>query len=183
MEMLEEVKAKMRVKGIFHPTYSEIFEYAMRRALKMPDVRRSIPSSGEVPEALAAAAAPPPHEAPPAQRTAPSLDEVRKAPPPSTSESNTASASIPIPRAHRPHIPASTIRKLKAEAGSQCTYRSALNGKRCQERHGLQIEHCNPYAMGGGDEIENLTLLCPTHNRLRAIEQFGFIKVRHTQRE
>jgi len=58
----------------------------------------------------------------------------------------------------------------------QCAF-VARNGKRCLERHGLEIDHIRPFAVGGSNERENLRLLCPAHNRLMAIRYFGKEKV------
>ncbi len=73
----------------------------------------------------------------------------------------------------REHIPQGTRRELKTRAQNQCTYISAFNGRRCTQKHGLQIEHIIPWAKGGSSQPQNLTLLCPNHNHLRAIEEFG----------
>lgn len=40
-----------------------------------------------------------------------------------------------------------------------------VTGKRCSSRHALEINHMQPLALGGGDGISNLRLLCDAHNR------------------
>ena len=43
----------------------------------------------------------------------------------------------------------------------------------CQEKAYLEIDHIHPRALGGKTEINNLRLLCSTHNKLRAQETFS----------
>jgi 5-methylcytosine-specific restriction endonuclease McrA len=74
----------------------------------------------------------------------------------------------------RPYISIHIRRKLEP----QCSYVSPLTSKRCKETRRLQIEHIHPFALGGSSTKENLTYLCATHNRLRAIEVYGEKKMR-----
>ena len=41
------------------------------------------------------------------------------------------------------------------------------------ERRNLQIDHIQPFALGGGAEKENLRALCGKHNRYAAQKDFG----------
>jgi 5-methylcytosine-specific restriction endonuclease McrA len=54
----------------------------------------------------------------------------------------------------------------------QCRYISP-DGKRCSEKHGLEIDHIKPYATGGSRDISNLRLLCKSHNLYMAEKAFG----------
>lgn len=47
------------------------------------------------------------------------------------------------------------------------------DGRRCEERSGLEYDHVKPLALGGETTAENLRLLCRAHNQLRAREVFG----------
>ena len=51
--------------------------------------------------------------------------------------------------------------------GSQCTYVHHETKRRCASRHLLQIDHIQPFALGGRSEKENLRLLCAGHNQYR----------------
>ncbi|MEZ0391556.1 MAG: HNH endonuclease [Pseudobdellovibrionaceae bacterium] len=51
--------------------------------------------------------------------------------------------------------------------------------KQCQAQFYLQAEHIVPFAKGGTHELSNLELLCPAHNRLRAVQQFGIKKMKN----
>lgn len=48
-----------------------------------------------------------------------------------------------------------------------CTYVSPLTGKRCGSKHLIECDHIIPWSRGGGNEPENMRLLCKTHNQLR----------------
>ena len=37
----------------------------------------------------------------------------------------------------------------------------------------LQVDHIRPYALGGASSVENLRLLCPSHNLFMAEKVFG----------
>ena len=75
------------------------------------------------------------------------------------------------------YIPAETRDKVTIRDGSRCSY-VAPNGERCNCTHGLQMDHIDPYGMGGSNELENLRLLCGTHNRLAAEQAYGEDKIK-----
>ena len=80
----------------------------------------------------------------------------------------------PIPRpARRKYISVHKRRAVYQEAGNQCTFVSPLTGKRCESRHQLELEHIQPFAKNGSDDLENLTLLCKSHNLYNAVQHFG----------
>jgi HNH endonuclease len=80
---------------------------------------------------------------------------------------NTVSRSIPL----------KTKREVFKRDNRQCSYVSK-DGKRCSKRHNLEIDHIQPYALGGTNDLRNLRLLCKSHNLLQAEYTFGreFIK-------
>ena len=49
----------------------------------------------------------------------------------------------------------------------QCTYVHQTTKRRCSAKRLLQIDHIQPFALGGKTEKENLRLLCAGHNRYR----------------
>jgi len=59
---------------------------------------------------------------------------------------------------------------------NRCEFRDGE--RRCQSRENLQFDHIVPFAMGGSNTVENLQLLCPAHNRIKAIQDFGERKMR-----
>jgi 5-methylcytosine-specific restriction endonuclease McrA len=67
-------------------------------------------------------------------------------------------------------IKAALKRKIWKRDKARCQFISK-DGHRCEERHGLQLEHIKPYARGGPATEENLRLLCGAHNRWRSRAQ------------
>ena len=65
------------------------------------------------------------------------------------------------------HIPAITKRAIWKRDEGRCQYRSP-DGHQCNETHGLQLDHIQPYAQNGPSTQENLRLLCGAHNRWRS---------------
>jgi len=70
------------------------------------------------------------------------------------------------------YIPKSVAFAVRQRDQHKCTY-SSPDGKRCNESCGLQIDHIQPFALGGRNEVSNLRLLCPAHNQLCAEKVFG----------
>ena len=58
-----------------------------------------------------------------------------------------------------------------------CTYRDPLTGKVCGSNYKIQYEHRIPWAKGGLNTAENLTLHCSRHNGLMAAKVFGKKKI------
>ena len=70
-------------------------------------------------------------------------------------------------------IPAATRRCVWRRDAGACTFVDPETGQRCGSRHLLQIDHIQPFAMGGANSAENLRLLCSAHNRYRARRAVG----------
>ena len=62
-------------------------------------------------------------------------------------------------------------------SGHRCEFVSP-DGKRCEARLHLQVDHIIPVAKGGPNDLGNYQTLCPSHNRLRALDDFGREKMR-----
>jgi hypothetical protein len=56
--------------------------------------------------------------------------------------------------------------------GSCCTF-VASDGRRCDARAFLELDHIEPRARGGSDTLENLRVRCRAHNQLWAEQAFG----------
>jgi 5-methylcytosine-specific restriction endonuclease McrA len=70
------------------------------------------------------------------------------------------------------HIAAATRREVFARDGEQCTFLDS-EGRRCESRMRLELDHITPRALGGADDASNLRARCRPHNRLAAEEIFG----------
>src|SRR3712207_520738 len=78
---------------------------------------------------------------------------------------------VKVRRPRREHIPSQTRYAVWRRDASQCTYE--MNGKRCPCRRGLQIDHIQPVALGGTNELDNLRLVCRGHHRMYTERTFG----------
>ena len=73
----------------------------------------------------------------------------------------------PKPSARRTrHLPAATRRAVETRDGRRCTWLGP-DGTRCSATHDLQVDHVRPFSQGGSHALENLRLLCGTHNWFR----------------
>jgi len=72
----------------------------------------------------------------------------------------------------RAHIPNELRRQLLARDGASCTF-ICDDGQRCGAHAFLQIHHDQAWAKGGPDTLRNLRLVCASHNRLLAEQEFG----------
>ncbi|HUV37496.1 MAG TPA: HNH endonuclease signature motif containing protein, partial [Patescibacteria group bacterium] len=70
------------------------------------------------------------------------------------------------------HIPQSIRDEVLVRDGGRCAY-VGPDGKRCNEKNNLQIDHIIPYAKGGNNTPGNLRLLCFKHNQLEAEREYG----------
>jgi 5-methylcytosine-specific restriction endonuclease McrA len=70
------------------------------------------------------------------------------------------------------HIPATVRREVFARDGAQCTF-IAADGRRCSARALLELDHAEPWALGGPSTPANLRLRCRAHNQLAARQRFG----------
>jgi hypothetical protein len=77
----------------------------------------------------------------------------------------------PCPGERQP-IPAPVKRAVWERDGGRCTYVSP-DGRRCQSRWRLELDHVVPARLGGSATVANLRLRCRTHNTLHAEEVYG----------
>jgi len=67
-------------------------------------------------------------------------------------------------------LPVSVKRIVWRKAQGQCCYRH--NGRRCDSRFQLQIDHIISLAQGGTNALNNLQLLCRKHNQVKGFRSF-----------
>ena len=70
------------------------------------------------------------------------------------------------------NIPLKVRDEVFLRDGGKCTYIGS-DGRKCQSRWNLQIDHIVPFARGGDNSPGNLRLLCGKHNRLEAERVYG----------
>jgi 5-methylcytosine-specific restriction endonuclease McrA len=63
-------------------------------------------------------------------------------------------------------------RRVFERDGLRCTYVSP-DGRRCEARAFLELDHADPRALGGSDKEENLRVRCRAHNQLWAEQTYG----------
>lgn len=79
----------------------------------------------------------------------------------------------------RPYLSNKIKRALFKKAQYKCQYKNG-RGYACNSTYQLQIDHIFPKALGGGDQIENLRVLCRTHNQLHA-QKWGLTKTQEEE--
>jgi hypothetical protein len=84
------------------------------------------------------------------------------------SEAKPEAAAQPASR----YVTAEDRRAVYADSAQRCTYVSP-DGKRCDERAFLEIDHVHARGQGGGSGRANLRIYCRTHNRLHARRCYG----------
>ena len=68
-------------------------------------------------------------------------------------------------RRRRP-IPSAIKKYVRTRDEEKCQYVS-LDGRKCESRHQPELDHIHPVHRGGGNEVENLRVLCRSHNYFR----------------
>ena len=70
------------------------------------------------------------------------------------------------------HIPDAIKREVYERDGGQCAFVSD-DGRRCEERGGLEFEHTEGFARTGRHAVEELKLFCRAHNQYAADALYG----------
>jgi hypothetical protein len=142
-------------------------------------------AASAAPSSSAASAAPSSSAAsvPPSETTTAPLSETTtalakpelSAPEPTNLEIQLTLNPNPNPNPKR-RCPAAVARAVFVRDGRQCSYVSA-EGRRCRARWCLELDHVDPWAVGGECTIENLRLRCRAHNQRYARLYFGKSRV------
>jgi len=81
---------------------------------------------------------------------------------------NSETSQRHICRRGRQYISVHMKRVLFKKAQHCCEYRDPHTQQRCQSKYKLEIDHRQPIALGGNNELGNLRILCQAHNALAA---------------
>jgi hypothetical protein len=73
-------------------------------------------------------------------------------------------------------VPAAVRRAVYARDDGRCSF-VAADGRRCAARARLELDHVEPWALGGSAKRDNLRLRCRAHNALHARHCFGAKRV------
>ena len=71
------------------------------------------------------------------------------------------------------NVPVNLKRTIFEKAKHQCEYVDPKTGRRCGSRYLLELDHRKPYSLGGETSLENLRVLCKSHNIHQAVKYFG----------
>jgi 5-methylcytosine-specific restriction endonuclease McrA len=69
-------------------------------------------------------------------------------------------------------IPATVRREVWKRDGGRCAW-VGPDGRRCNSRWKLELDHIQPQALGGPSTLDNLRLACRPHNMLHAEHTYG----------
>ena len=78
------------------------------------------------------------------------------------------------PKKNNRYIPQKIRRYIWKRDQGECSYVCPQTKNKCCSKHLLQIDHIQPFALGGSHHPDNLRLLCARHNQLRSQRTFGF---------
>ena len=71
------------------------------------------------------------------------------------------------------HVPAAIRRAVHSRDQGRCTFVDA-EGHRCEARERLEFHHHDvPFGRGGDHSLDNIRLMCRTHNGLMAEREYG----------
>ena len=70
------------------------------------------------------------------------------------------------------YVPAAVKRAVYIRDRGRCAF-AGKNGARCNERAFVQFHHSDPKAVGGAGTVQNIRLMCRTHNQYEADVFFG----------
>ena len=71
-------------------------------------------------------------------------------------------------------IPQKIKRYIWKRDQGKCSYTCPQTRNKCCSKYLLQIDHIQPFALGGSHHPDNLRLLCARHNQYRSQRTFGF---------
>jgi 5-methylcytosine-specific restriction endonuclease McrA len=79
-------------------------------------------------------------------------------------------------------IPAEVRREVWTRDGGRCAW-IAADGRRCNSRWKLELDHIQPAALGGTSTVDNLRVACRPHNLLHAEQTYGREHMERFRRE
>ena len=78
------------------------------------------------------------------------------------------------PKKNNRSIPQKIKQYIWKRDQGECSYVCLKTKNKCRSKHLLQIDHIQPFALGGSHHPDNLRLLCARHNQYRSQRTFDF---------
>ncbi|MGE3974969.1 MAG: HNH endonuclease [Bdellovibrionales bacterium] len=116
------------------------------------------------------------------KRCDPELKTVKKVTTASPGEAVTRSVASSQRNKLSRYIPSAVRHSVWMKSKGRCTFVDPLTKRKCESNYKLQFEHIKPFAVGGENTVENLRILCSSHNVLNAIRFYGKAKIERHQR-
>jgi hypothetical protein len=159
-----------RLKGLIahakpDASYAELLEYLVDQTLPRVERKKGIVLKNSTSTEGESA-----HVSPSTTKTSDQADQ--NSPVTAAAAVTKAAMAQALPAGKRVPLPAILKRKVFARSGGRCQY--VHEGRRCNSAYQLEIDHIRPLAYGGGHELEQLRVLCKSHN----LQQFQVWKKR-----
>ena len=84
------------------------------------------------------------------------------------SATNKSTPEMPAINKRNRYIPKDVKQYVWQKSNGTCSYVNSQTGQKCTATRFLEIDHIHPKSRDGGNNPENLQLLCDTHNRLKS---------------
>jgi len=81
-------------------------------------------------------------------------------------------ASAPLAKRRSRYVPMPIRREVYERDGGRCTFVSP-DGRRCEQRGFLELDHVHAYGRGGATTTDNLRTRCKSHNLRSAEREYG----------
>lgn len=88
-------------------------------------------------------------------------------------------SQLPLPGENSRYIPSGLRRAILVRDQASCQFRDAQSSRICGSRYQVELDHIQPWSLGGKHSLENLRCLCAQHNRHRATHTFGVRRADH----
>ena len=82
---------------------------------------------------------------------------------------NSAETICDIPPSR--HIPAAIKNEVLKRDNYSCSYVDPLTKRRCNSKHGIEIDHKKPFSIQGTHTVSNLQVLCFQHNKWKGAKK------------
>ena len=69
------------------------------------------------------------------------------------------------------HIPAAIKNEVLKRDNYSCSYVDPLTKRRCNSKHGIEIDHKKPFSWQGMHTVSNLQILCFQHNKWKGTKK------------